>query len=146
MSGLALNQWASRLSHIAKAFPKGHFVPFATKEATAVLHSVVERSPVGDPSLWKGPAPAGYVPGTFKNNWFVELGSVTGQPRLQPDASGSASLQQASNLEGLRSNPFTTIYIYNPLPYANRLEHGWSTQAPMGIVALTVTSLRSRVL
>ncbi|NBT33816.1 MAG: hypothetical protein EBT13_18445 [Rhodobacteraceae bacterium] len=33
------------------------------------------------------------------------------------------------------------IYIQNNLPYANRLENGWSGQAPQGMVALTVAEV-----
>ena len=146
MSGLPIAQFNISLANLAKTFPRDHFAPVVRRTAEKALNEVVSRSPIGDPSLWKSPAPAGYVPGTFINNWFVEIGGITARTRSTPDASGTSSLQQVSNLEPLRSNPYVTIYIHNSLPYANRLEHGWSTQAPMGMVALTVTSLRSRVL
>ncbi|AOA58215.1 hypothetical protein [Acinetobacter larvae] len=37
-----------------------------------------------------------------------------------------------------------TVYIQNNLPYALRLENGWSQQAPSGIYALTFLSVASK--
>ena len=31
-----------------------------------------------------------------------------------------------------------TIYMVNNLPYARRLEYGWSKQSPSGVVRITV--------
>lgn len=146
MTALPLSQFNARLAKIAKEYPRQHFAPVVKRTSEKALNEVVRRSPIGDPSLWQSPAPADYQPGTFINNWFVEIGGISARTRSTPDPSGSASLNEISNLESLNSNPFVTVYIHNSLPYANRLEHGWSTQAPMGMVALTVTSLRSRVL
>lgn len=49
----------------------------------------------------------------------------------------SPSLAEASNiLSGLK--PFETIYISNFLPYARRIEEGWSrTKAPEGVYNIT---------
>jgi hypothetical protein len=146
VSALPPAQFNARLEKIAKEYPRRYFAPIVKRTAEKALHEVVKRSPIGDPALWKSPAPAGYKPGTFINNWFVEVGGISARIRSTPDPSGSASLNEISNLESLDSNPFVKIYVHNSLPYAHRLENGWSTQAPMGMVALTVTSLRSRVL
>jgi hypothetical protein len=35
------------------------------------------------------------------------------------------------------------IYLQNSLPYALRLENGWSKQAPGGVLALTVNELEA---
>jgi len=86
----------------------------ATKTEGAVDHTVkkvAERlkeriefyTPVGDPSLWKWPAHAGYKPGSLKAAWTI-------------------------NYNGKE------VVIQNSLPYALRVEFGWSTQAPEGMM------------
>lgn len=136
-------QWSAKLNALKKTFPEEHFVPFVEKYATAALHGVVDRSPVGDPKLWRSSPPPGYIGGLFKNNWFVDIGGITPQTRTEISAAGSSSLAESSKLSSIRSNPYAAIYIHNSLPYANRLEHGWSKQAPLGMVAVTVASLRN---
>ncbi len=41
---------------------------------------VVLRSPVGDPDLWEGKAPKGYVGGRFRGNWQYGNFSGAGVP------------------------------------------------------------------
>ena len=140
---LNLNPWIQALEKLKTETPKKLVAEMHHKLATQALEGVVARSPVGNPALWRHPAPPGYVGGLFKNNWHVSFGAVGSETRTQPDASGSASISEASKLESIKSNPFVTTYVYNALPYANRIEHGWSSQAPAGVVALTVQSLKS---
>jgi hypothetical protein len=81
----------------------------ARNVAVEAYSRLVARSPVGDPSLWKSPAPKGYVGGTFRRSWMIE--------ELVPGRFWS---------------------IWNAQPYAWSLELGSSTQAPQGMVGLTV--------
>lgn len=142
---------------------------------------MVDRSPVGNPDLWKEnrqafymretynlwvgainsnlqkgekrlrtkgkknlkksfPNVAGkaYTGGRFKSNWLAATGPAmnTATPETT-DPSGSATraaIQQ--KLEGWK--PGQTIWVTNSLPYAQRLEYGWSKQAPGGMVRLSV--------
>lgn len=141
MAGLPYNSWVSRLHQIKSETPKQKTAEVLTRVATKALEGVVSRSPVGNPALWIHPAPPGYVPGTFKNNWFVDIGSIRPRERGQPDASGAASLAEASNFAAIRSNPYVIVWIQNSVPYAGRIEHGWSSQAPSGVVSVTAHSL-----
>lgn len=143
---LPYRQWAAQLDKFKTEMPRDGMTKLATQVASKAVHSVVEKSPVGNPSLWKSPAPAGYVPGTFKNSWAVEIGGITPMAARSPDASGGASLAETSRLAELAKNPYQLIYIHNSLPYAWRLEHGWSTQAPVGMVSVTLSSLQAGVL
>lgn len=111
---------------------------------------VVQRSPVGNPDLWKGNAPEGYVGGRFRSNWQVAVGvrptgvkdnSQSGVGQGSP-ASGQLVSEALGALAPLRQQPAKT-YIVNNLPYAEELENGHSTQAPGGMVAVTVAELRS---
>ena len=109
-----------------------------TREAVGVIIAEVDRrSPVGDPSYWKSPAPPGYKPGLFRGNW--QLG-VDSEPLAQIgriDPRGAEA--RAENLAAIPKEAFGHIYfLTNNVPYANRLENGWSRQAPIGVVGLTV--------
>lgn len=139
MAGLPYVAWVRRLEALSKSVPREKTVEVLTRKATQALESIVDRSPVGNPALWVHPAPAGYTAGTFKNNWFVEIGGISPRVRQQPDAGGTASLAEVSKLGALRSNPYVVVYIHNSVPYARRIEHGWSSQAPAGVVTVTAS-------
>ena len=72
--------------------------------------------------------------GRFRSNWQLGVVNVNGDTSSAPgsDAHG----RMAMMLQGWTANQ--TIYITNSLPYAQRLEYGWSKQAPQGMVRLTV--------
>lgn len=74
------------------------------------LAKVEQRTPVGDPSLWKWPAPKNYKPGTLKASWSI-------------------SFSKTSN------GVYATVF--NDQPYAERVEYGWSSQAPQGMLRIT---------
>lgn len=69
---------------------------------------VVERTPIGKPETWINPPKRGYVPGKAKAGWAV------------------------TNFAG------NTWTVYNDEPYIQRLEEGWSRQAPIGMMRITI--------
>lgn len=81
--------------------------------------------------------------GRFKANFVVSTGIMTNStvdrvdrtPKGQHDAAGAVSYGEAI-LKGWK--PGQTIWILNNLSYAQRLEYGWSKQAPGGMVRLAV--------
>jgi hypothetical protein len=97
-------------------------VIYITNEALA---KVTEKSPVDT--------------GHFQNNWLVSIG--------QPDESttesiGTFAAKSAGAIAAYASvTGFPVIYLQNNLPYALRIENGWSSQAPAGVVAMTVAEL-----
>lgn len=79
-----------------------------------------------------------YTGGRFKSNWLAATGAAmnTATPETT-DPNGSATRAAIKQkLDGWK--PGQTIWITNSLPYAQRLEYGWSKQAPGGIVRLAV--------
>jgi hypothetical protein len=99
--------------------------------------ALVLKSPVGDAKYWKHPAPAGYVGGRFRANWQYGLSApnLTTSEKIDPE--GGSTIQTIVGKVG--SDPAGNVhYITNSLPYSDRLEHGWSRQAPQGMVGLTV--------
>mgnify|MGYP000512814756 FL=1 len=101
--------------------------------------NVIRRSPVGNPSIWKGSAPKGYAGGRFRANWQASIGSpVSGEVD-----STSASVATGSVINATKR--FGDYYLMNNLPYAKRLEEGHSRQASDGIVKLAVAEWSSIV-
>lgn len=113
--------------------------------AFEAFRSIMDRSPVGNPSLWKGPAPFGYVGGQFRGNWQLTLNQITETKLNRIDPQGTVTLEAGKRvLQGLK--PYDTVHIQNNLPYALRLEEGtWSSQAPQGMVAITVADIRNAI-
>lgn len=113
---------------------------------------VIMRTPVGNPDLWlwknadgvyvdyiawKG-YPEGYVGGQARANWQSSVGNPAAGVVESVDAKGSATLKKINVSEA----PGSVWWLTNNLPYIQRLEYdGWSTQAPEGMVRVTLTEL-----
>lgn len=108
-----------------------------------LLESIDNKSPVGDPSSWASPAPAGYTGGQFRANWMYSTGSPDLTITDSVDPQGGESMRKAV---GTSYRLGDKIYISNSLPYAYRLEYeGWSNQAPQGMVRVSVVEFRDFV-
>jgi hypothetical protein len=99
----------------------------AKKVIIDVFSSVVEKSPVDK--------------GTFRGNWQLGFGEVDANIQSPDDKSGSDTIAKA-NSELTKFDSKKITYISNSLPYAQRLENGYSNQAPQGMVRLTVLEFR----
>lgn len=80
--------------------------------------------------------------GRFRGNWQTAIGVVPGgtterKDKLPRGAPGGRAFAQAQRTS-LQFGPGQIIYLVNNLPYAVALEHGWSKQAPAGMVKITV--------
>ncbi|GLX91848.1 hypothetical protein Pfra02_44160 [Pseudomonas fragi] len=85
--------------------------------ALAMLQEIVLRSPVDT--------------GRFRNNNIVSIVNPVYASTVETDASGAGTISRgAAAMSGLE--PYTTVFIQNNLPYAQRLEDGHSKQAPPG--------------
>lgn len=90
---------------------------------------LIYRSPVGNPDLWEFPAPKGYVGGRFRGAWNVD------EPRITDDVDPAGAETESRMHEAVFANqPFRLTSYINGLPYSEALEHGHSSQAPLGIV------------
>lgn len=82
--------------------------------------------------------------GRFRANWMTGIGSANKATVTVEDKSGAVSLARVDTaLAGWA--PGQTIWLTNALPYAARLEYGWSKQAPGGMVRLTVQNFQDYV-
>jgi hypothetical protein len=111
-----------------------------------MAESILLRSPVGNPDLWKSPAPKGYIGGHFRANWQLGLGEwPTATISGIDDSPGGGETLNRIRARIPADAAGKVYYIANLLPYANALEYGHSTQAPQGMVGLTVVQFDSIV-
>lgn len=75
--------------------------------------------------------------GRFKGNWQVTIRQRAEGIIETEDKSGSGTFAKGSLVISRQRN-FQDIWISNNLPYAERLNAGWSTQAPAGFVEMSV--------
>lgn len=86
----------------------------------------------------------GYVGGRFRANWHISLDVVENVTFDETDANGAETI--ASLIAGLSDfKPGQMAYIINNLPYAIPLEYGHSTQAPNGMVRVTLARFQQIV-
>lgn len=87
-----------------------------------------------------------YVGGRFRGNWQVSFDTaVTGTLDLI-DPRGATSKADGAALIQTFTTEIGTIWITNNLPYGPRLEYeGWSSQAPAGMVQVSVTEFQTFV-
>ena len=91
------------------------------KSALGAFSEVIRKSPVDT--------------GRFRGNWQASIGAPAGG--VLSDTGGSVSIARAQGtVSGAELGD--SIFLVNNLPYAQRLEYGWSRQAPNGMVRLTV--------
>ncbi|RKH05076.1 HK97 gp10 family phage protein [Corallococcus carmarthensis] len=96
------------------------------KTALGVLANVVTASPVDT--------------GRFRGNWQVGIAERPAGTVEAEDKDGSGTIsREGAKLEGVELGD--TVFITNNLPYARRIEFGWSQQAPKGVVRTTLAQL-----
>jgi hypothetical protein len=77
--------------------------------------------------------------GNFRASWTVSENT----PNYFAAQGGSpVSPLAAPTIKVVALADFPVFYIVNGQPYAKRLEEGWSKQAPLGLVRVTIASLR----
>ncbi len=102
------------------------------KKITIELFSrVIEKSPV--------------LTGRFRANWNCSIGSPNLSTSESTDHSGSGSISKATSTVVSYTLNDQSVFLTNNLPYAERLENGWSKQAPNGMVRLSVMEIQNSV-
>lgn len=79
----------------------------------------------------------GYVGGRFRGNWQFSIETPVQGTLDQPDPAGNVTLAKLK-LQVEQMTAGQVAFIVNNLPYAIPLEYGHSTQAPSGMVRITV--------
>lgn len=80
--------------------------------------------------------------GRFRASWTIALGQV--DPTVAPPVpKGGLATVAAPQIPAVAFGD--VVYLANSLPYARRLEYGWSQQAPAGMVRITAAETPERV-
>lgn len=136
--------WAAEMDRLFAAADKAN-ERVLREAAIALTTRIVKSSPVGNPSLWQGNPPAGYVGGRFRGNWFAAIGSPDLRATDNIDKDGGNTIGKAAAVAS-KMRLTDTFYLANSLPYAYRLEYdGWSMQAPQGMVRINVAAFKQFV-
>ncbi len=81
--------------------------------------------------------------GRARGNWQASINTPASGELETRDKIGSATISEAA--PETQSAPGQIYYLTNNLPYAQRLEYGYSNQAPSGMVRLTLTELNRSI-
>lgn len=98
--------------------------------ALQALNGVVLKSPVDT--------------GRFRANWNVSFGTQNLSTSTKTDKSGQETIAAGRTMIDSLTQ-LNVVWLSNNLPYANRLENGWSKQAPNGMVNLTFAELQAQI-
>jgi hypothetical protein len=94
------------------------------------LQKIVKRTPVKT--------------GRARANWVVTRSAFyAGHWFKKTDKDGSDTIAKGWRVIN-RMSAYENCYIQNNLPYAERLENGWSKQAPHGMVKITLYELAEK--
>lgn len=123
-------QFALSLERLANELTDETMQLVTRKLALQALSGVVLKSPVDT--------------GRFRGNWNVSIDTADRSISDTTDKGGSATIAKGSAVINAVP-PYRVIWLSNNLPYARRLETGWSKQAPAGVLALTLAELESQL-
>lgn len=135
-----MTDFSAQLDAAYKKKVEGLLQAVVVKTALDVDRDLVLETPVGNPALWKSPAPAGYVGGHARANWLASLNNPRTSEAAGTDRQAGDSVQSITS----QFNVKDTIYISNNVPYIQRLNDGWSTQAPIGFIDAIISRHKAR--
>lgn len=81
--------------------------------------------------------------GRAKGNWQATIASPAAGATDTTDPAGAAAIAKAAVVAQAASG--NVFYLVNNLPYIRRLEYGYSSQAPAGMVRVTAQEFEQAV-
>jgi len=84
--------------------------------------------------------------GTFRANWVASIDTIDQSSDLsktRSDVNEAVTTATAVITNGARLG--TTVFISNGVPYAGKLEDGYSPQAPAGVVAPALITIKNAI-
>lgn len=82
--------------------------------------------------------------GCFRMNWMASGGIPASGITDATDKSGNIATGNATGFV-LKASDWHEFTLTNNLPYAQRLEYGWSQQAPAGVVRTNVSRFQQLI-
>ena len=121
-------KFGRRMRELGQVVPRGRVADAFGKLVFEAYGGVIRMSPVDT--------------GRFRASWTAQLDRP--DEKVKPPGRYGPPII-APIVETIRARlkkrPFRRAFINNQLPYARRLEEGWSKQAPSGVAALTVARI-----
>lgn len=82
--------------------------------------------------------------GRARNNWFASNGTPSIETTTYGAPQGDATIRRVTTF--INGEPTARQFtLTNNLPYAERLEYGWSQQAPVGMVRVNVMRFQTLI-
>lgn len=82
--------------------------------------------------------------GRFRMNWMASGGIPASGVTDATDKSGNIAIGNATGFV-LKAADWREFTLTNNLPYAQRLEYGWSQQAPAGVVRVNISRFQQLI-
>jgi len=123
-------EFALSLERLGEELTDDVILEVTKKLSMQAMRGVVMKSPVDT--------------GRFRGNWNVSINTRDDTVTEALDKGGQGAIAKGTGIISALP-PYTVVYISNNLPYARRLETGWSKQAPAGMVALTLAELEAQL-
>lgn len=82
--------------------------------------------------------------GRFRMNWMASGSAPATGTTAATDKSGNIAIGNATSFV-LKAADWHEFTLTNNLPYAQRLEYGWSQQAPSGVVRTNVSRFQQLI-
>lgn len=114
------------------------FAAKAKERQDQVLQGVVKE--VGERLVERTPVESGAA----RAHWGASINTPIAEQTQQTDPSGAASIAEIDRVAE-RAKFGDIVFILNAAPHVKKLEDGYSDQAPVGMVAVTVAEGRQIV-
>ncbi|WEI20123.1 hypothetical protein PY247_10605 [Acinetobacter proteolyticus] len=82
--------------------------------------------------------------GAARGNWIASKTPINTFDKNVTDKSGQRTINKSFVFFAHNAKLGSLIYIQNNLPYIERLENGWSDQAPLGMVSTTLNAIKQK--
>ena len=81
--------------------------------------------------------------GRARGNWIPTVNNPSSAQLTTDDKTGAMALSKIGAVT--MAAPGSVYYLVNNLPYIQRLEYGWSKQAPVGMVRINVKNFQAAI-
>jgi hypothetical protein len=81
--------------------------------------------------------------GRARGNWIPTVNNPSSAQLTVDDKTGTMALSKIGAVT--MTAPGKVFYLVNNLPYIQRLEYGWSKQAPVGMVRINVQNFQAAI-
>jgi hypothetical protein len=123
-----VKEFNSLIQEWAKTVPIGSVIDLQRKMALEAIQRLIKKTPVDS--------------GRARGGWQTAIGPGNNTDNGIFDKSGGSAIQETEKVVNQLGSQFVLLTIFNNVPYITFLEDGSSSQAPRGMVRLTIQELK----